>query len=61
VQALGMQRREQIVVAGLLVQQRLDRKRDHAGPSGWAARRLPTALEDTRFRFGVRHCTPKAT
>src|SRR5712691_2117811 len=60
VQALRVQHRDEVTVAGLLVHQRLDRKRDHTRPSSYAARQLPTALEDTRFGLGVPLCTPKA-
>ncbi len=61
VQALGMQHREQVVVASLLIHQRLDRKRDHGQILPVGARQLTIALEDTRFRSEGRLCTSEAT
>jgi hypothetical protein len=61
VQTLGVQHREQVVVASLHIHQRLDWKRDHARSSPWAMKQLLMALEDTRFRNERHLCTSEAT
>lgn len=61
VQALGVQDRQQVLVAGLLVHQGLDWQYDHVLPSARVMRQLRDTLEDTRIRLKWQLCTSEAT
>ncbi len=60
-QALGVQDRQQVLVAGLLVHQGLDWQYDHVLPSARVMRQLRDTLEDTRIRLKWQLCTSEAT
>jgi hypothetical protein len=60
-QALGVQDRQQVLVAGLLVHQGLDWKYDQVLLSMRAMRQLRDTPEDTRMRLKLQLCTSKTT
>jgi len=59
--ALGVQDRQQVLVAGLLVHQGLEWKYAHVLPSARVMRQLRDTLEDTRMRLKWQLCTSEAT